>query len=138
MAPVRPITMWRTASAAARGVLRPIPSARGSTHVCWFCGVAYASPMLCECGLNRRRSLTCPLVQLRPLGGAAHCQCDGVTTDTEAQHTRELTSLLEASRAASSTLEIEALLDVLLDRLKTVVEYRVATVCTRADDDGPN
>jgi PAS domain S-box-containing protein len=61
-----------------------------------------------------------------------------VTTDTDAQHTRELTSLLEASRAASSTLELEPLLDVLLDQLKMVVDYRAVTVYAGVEDDGPD
>lgn len=54
-----------------------------------------------------------------------------MTTDTE------LTSLLVVSRAASSSLEVEPFLDVLLDQLKSVVDYQLVAVYAALDDEGP-
>jgi signal transduction histidine kinase len=44
------------------------------------------------------------------------------------QHERELATLLEISRTVSSTLELRPLLGVILDQLKTVVEYSGAGI----------
>jgi PAS domain S-box-containing protein len=45
-----------------------------------------------------------------------------------AERTRELTTLLEVSRDVASTLELQPLLGVILDQLKTVAEYSGAAV----------
>ena len=44
------------------------------------------------------------------------------------QHERELATLLEVSRTVSSTLDLRPLLGVILDQLKTVVDYSAAGI----------
>lgn len=51
------------------------------------------------------------------------------------ERSQELATLLQASRAVSSTLDLEPLLGVTLDQLKLVVEYASAVVIT-AEEDG--
>jgi signal transduction histidine kinase len=51
------------------------------------------------------------------------------------QHERELATLLEVSRTVSSTLELRPLLGVILDQLKTVVEYSGAGIYLGPDTD---
>jgi PAS domain S-box-containing protein len=69
-----------------------------------------------------------------------------VTAEVEAQQqleqrveerTRELASLLDVSQAASSTLELEPLIDELLVSLRTVVDYHAVTVYALVDERGP-
>jgi PAS domain S-box-containing protein len=51
------------------------------------------------------------------------------------QHERELATLLEISRTVSSTLELRPLLGVILDQLKTVVDYSDAGIYLGPDAD---
>ena len=51
------------------------------------------------------------------------------------QHERELATLLEISRTVSSTLELRPLLGVILDQLKTVVDYSGAGIYLGPDAD---
>jgi signal transduction histidine kinase len=51
------------------------------------------------------------------------------------QHERELATLLEISRTVSSTLELRPLLGVILDQLKTVVDYSAAGIYLGPDAD---
>jgi len=50
------------------------------------------------------------------------------------ERTRELTALLEVSRNLASTLELDSLLDVVLEQLKVVADYRAAAISIVADD----
>ncbi|MGE0543225.1 MAG: GAF domain-containing protein [Dehalococcoidia bacterium] len=50
------------------------------------------------------------------------------------ERTRELTALLEVSRSLSSTLALEPLLDLILDRLLGVIDYRGASIIVVRDD----
>ena len=52
-----------------------------------------------------------------------------------ADRTRELTTLLEISRNVASTLDIGALLGVILDQLKSIIEYDGASILTLQDED---
>jgi len=54
--------------------------------------------------------------------------------EQEQRTTQELTSLLEVSRNVASTLEMEPLLDVILEQLKVVADYRAAAISVVADD----
>ena len=49
------------------------------------------------------------------------------------QHERELAILLDVSQAVSSTLELRPLLGIILDQLKTVVDYSAAAIYLGAD-----
>src|SRR5207248_8559664 len=49
------------------------------------------------------------------------------------QHERELAILLEVSQAVSSTLELQPLLGIILDQLKSVVDYSAAAIYLGAD-----
>jgi signal transduction histidine kinase len=49
------------------------------------------------------------------------------------QHERELAILLEVSQAVSSTLELRPLLGIILDQLKSVVDYSAAAIYLGAD-----
>jgi signal transduction histidine kinase len=51
-----------------------------------------------------------------------------------AERTRELSSLLEISRTVASTLQLKPLLGLILDQLKTVVEYSGASILTVEGD----
>jgi GAF domain-containing protein len=55
--------------------------------------------------------------------------------DQTDQRARELATLLDVSRAVASTLELRPLLDLILEQLKTVVDYRGATLGTIEGDD---
>ncbi|HUF37042.1 MAG TPA: GAF domain-containing sensor histidine kinase [Anaerolineales bacterium] len=50
------------------------------------------------------------------------------------ERTRELTTLLRISRDVTSNLSVESVLNEILDKLKTVVEYSNATIVRRAGD----
>src|SRR5436853_6032837 len=50
------------------------------------------------------------------------------------ERTRELTTLLDVSRAVASTLELTPLLNLILEQLKTLVDYRGATLTTVEGD----
>jgi signal transduction histidine kinase len=52
-----------------------------------------------------------------------------------AERTRELSSLLEISRTVASTLQLKPLLGLILDELKTVVDYADASVLVVEGDD---
>jgi PAS domain S-box-containing protein len=52
-----------------------------------------------------------------------------------AEHTRELTSLLDISQTMTSTLELSPLLRLILDQLKTVADYTAAAVLVVDGDD---
>jgi PAS domain S-box-containing protein len=69
-----------------------------------------------------------------------------VTAEVEAQQrleervgerTREIASLLDVSQATSSTLELDPLIDELLVRLRTVVDYHAVTIYALVDERGP-
>src|SRR5207237_2973349 len=49
------------------------------------------------------------------------------------QHERELAILLEVSQAVSSTLELQPLLGIILDQLKSVVDYSAAAIYLGSD-----
>ena len=51
-----------------------------------------------------------------------------------AERTRELTALLEVSRGITSTLALEPLLDLILDQLLRVIDYRSAGIFLARDD----
>ena len=51
------------------------------------------------------------------------------------QHERELAILLEVSQAVSSTLDLRPLLGIILDQLKTVVDYSAAGIYVGPDAD---
>ena len=51
------------------------------------------------------------------------------------ERTRELTSLLEISHTVASTLQLKPLLGLILDQLKTVVDYTSAAILTVEGDD---
>src|SRR5688500_13224064 len=50
------------------------------------------------------------------------------------ERTRELSALLEVSRSLSSTLALEPLLDLILDQLLRVLDYRGASIIVVRDD----
>jgi len=50
------------------------------------------------------------------------------------ERTRELATLLEVSETVASTLELEPLLGLIIDQLKTVVDYDAASVMVLDDD----
>jgi signal transduction histidine kinase len=50
------------------------------------------------------------------------------------ERTRELTALLEISRAITSTLELRPLVSLLLDHLRQVIDYSGATLMTLSND----
>ena len=50
------------------------------------------------------------------------------------ERTHELSTLLDVSHHISSTLELDSLLEVVLDQLKTVVDYTGASVLTLSND----
>lgn len=50
------------------------------------------------------------------------------------ERTRELSALLDVSRNVASTLELRPLLELILNQLKTVVDYSGATIVTLQDD----
>ena len=52
-----------------------------------------------------------------------------------AERTRELSTLLDISKAVSSTLELGPLLDVVLKQLETIIQYTGATILIRDDED---
>ena len=51
-----------------------------------------------------------------------------------AERTRELSLLLDISRGVASTLDLKPLLELILDHLKTVVDYTGTAIMTRAGD----
>jgi two-component system nitrate/nitrite sensor histidine kinase NarX len=51
------------------------------------------------------------------------------------ERTRELRTLLQVSQDINATLEIENLLDIILDQLKTVVDYSGASILTLEGED---
>jgi signal transduction histidine kinase len=79
----------------------------------------------------------------RQAGQAAHTV--QLTADLQRSHerleqrveerTRELTSLLEISRTVASTLQLKPLLGLILDELKTVVDYADASILVVESDD---
>jgi signal transduction histidine kinase len=50
------------------------------------------------------------------------------------ERTRELSSLLEISRTVASSLQLKPLLGLILDQLKTIVDYSGASILTVEDD----
>jgi PAS domain S-box-containing protein len=51
------------------------------------------------------------------------------------ERTRELSLLLQASRVVTSTLELEPLLELVLDQLKEVLDYRACLILSARDED---
>src|SRR5437868_713010 len=51
------------------------------------------------------------------------------------ERTRELSTLLEISRNVASTIELKPLLGLILDQLKTVVDYSGAAISTLEEED---
>lgn len=50
------------------------------------------------------------------------------------ERTRELSTLLEISHNVASTIELKPLLSLILDQLKSAVDYTTCTILTRADE----
>jgi PAS domain S-box-containing protein len=80
-----------------------------------------------------------------PAVGAIVANRRDVTAEVEAQQaleqrvadrTRELTTLLQVSRAMSTTLQLESLLDLLLDQLRAIIDYSAVGIHVPGENGG--